>query len=272
MILEYLQYPFIQRAFIAGIVLALLFAILGTYVILRQMAFWGDGIAHASLAGIAIALFAGWNPLLVAVVTAVIFAILIFTLERKTNLSSDALIGVLFTSFMALGIVILSLNRGYQPELLSFLFGNILSVGSFDLLIIVMLAAVIIAFLLINQKSLSLLIFDRTSAYLAGIKTGRLELLYYIVLAVSVVLGVKMLGVVLVSALLILPASIAKLLAGSFAGLRMISIVVAETIVIIGLFASLYFNLPSGPSIILVGSIIFVLVNLFRLNKLFHRG
>ncbi|MFA6071767.1 MAG: metal ABC transporter permease [Janthinobacterium sp.] len=268
MILEYLQYPFIQRAFVAGIVLALLFAILGTYVILRQMAFWGDGIAHASLAGIALALYTGFNPLLVAVIVSIIFAILIFILERKTNLSNDALIGVLFTSFMALGVVILSLNKGYQPELLSFLFGNILAIGTFDLFIIISLGALIIIFLLIFQKQLSLLLFDRTSAYLAGIKTGRLELVYYIVLAVSVVLGVKMLGVVLVSALLILPASIAKLLAASFSSLRNISIFVAEFIVIVGMIVSLYFNLPTGPSIILTGSIIFVLINLLKIKLL----
>ena len=135
--LEILQYPFMQRALIAGVVLALLLAVLGIFVILRKMSFWGDGIAHASLAGIAIGLFAGYNPLITAIIFAVIFALLVYFLERKTSLSSDVIIGILFTASMALGIVLINLKNTYQPDLLSFLFGNILAIKTGELYLMV---------------------------------------------------------------------------------------------------------------------------------------
>jgi len=262
MIIEFLQYPFVQRALIAGVILALVFALLGVYVTLRQMAFWGEGIAHASLAGIALALLVGGSPLFFALIVAVIFAVSMFLLERKTKLSNDALIGVLFTSFMALGIVLLSLQKQYQPELLSYLFGNILTISTSDVYIISIVGLLIVSILLLAHRHLSLLMLDKTSAYLAGVKTETLELLFYIILAMAVVLGVKMLGVVLVSALLIIPPSIAKILARSYRSLRILSVVFAELIVIIGFFISLSLNVPSGPAIILTGSVLFLLATL----------
>lgn len=262
MILEYLQYPFVQRALISGVILALVFALLGVYVTLRQMAFWGEGIAHASLAGIAMALLVGGSPLFFALIVAVIFAVSMFLLERKTKLSNDALIGVLFTSFMALGIILLSLQKQYQPELLSYLFGNILTISSMDVFIITLVGLLIVVILLLTHRQLSLLMFDKTSAYLAGVKTEFLELLFYIILAMAVVLGVKMLGVVLVSALLIIPPSIAKIMAHSYKSLRILSVVLAELIVLIGFFISLSLNVPSGPAIILTGSFFFLTATL----------
>ena len=266
--LELLQFPFVQRAIISGLILGLLFAVLGVYVILRNMAFWGDGIAHASLAGIAFALFSGSQPLLWAIIVSVAFAVTIFFLERHTTLSNDALIGVLFTSFMALGVVILSFIPGYQPELISFLFGNILTVGVVDILIMSVVGSLILIFVYFNNRALALQTFDRESAYLAGINTDALDLLFYISLAVSVVLGVKVLGVVLVSALLIIPASIAKMVSRSYKSLRIVSVIIGEVVVIVGMMTSLWWDIPSGPSIILVGAILFLCAGIFKASHI----
>lgn len=267
MFFELLQYQFIQRALIAGVVLGILYAVLGVYVILRKMAFWGDGIAHASLAGIAFALYAGMYPLVWAIVVAVIFAVGVFYLERKTTLSNDTLIGVLFTSFMALGIVVMSFIKGYQPELVSFLFGNILTVTWNDVIVMSIVSALILFFVVYHSKKFALLTFDKESAYLAGIPVERYDLAFYVILAIAVVLGVKILGIILVSALLVMPASIAQLVSGSFKDLKQMSLFVALGIVLGGLIVSLSFDIPTGPTIILVGAVVFMAVTIFSLRK-----
>ena len=255
---DLLQYPFMQRAILGGVFLALLLALLGILVILRKMSFWGDGIAHASLAGIAFGLLLAFNPLLLAIVVAIIFALLVYYLERKTTLASDAIIGVLFTALMALGIVILNFKAGYQPDLMSYLFGNILAIKTSELYIMIICTLFILYFLLRYKQQLTLITFDRESAYLAGINVNLFDLLFYICLAVAVVLGTKILGIILVSALLIIPPSIAKLMAKSFKLINVLSVIFAEVIVISGLIISYYFNLPSGAVIVLTGVVIFL--------------
>lgn len=252
-----------QRALIVGIVLALVLGFLGVFAILKRMSFLGDGIAHASLAGIAIGLMAAVNPLITAIIFSIIIAILIYVLEKKTKLSVDAIIGILFTASMALGVVIISFQKGYQPELISFLFGNILAVNISDLIIMVVCALIIIIFLTIFYKKLSLLAFDKEGAYLAGINVSLFEIIFNIFLAVAIVLGVKILGIILVSALLIIPSSTAKIISKSFKSLVFSSIVFGEITIILGLVLSYIFDLPSGAVIVLCGTVIFVLVAVF---------
>jgi len=252
--LDIFQFPFMQRALTAGLVLGLVLAYLGIFVVLRRMAFFSDGIAHASLAGIAIGLLVSVNPLAVALVLGVIIAVLMFWLEKKTNLSSDAIIGIFFTAGMALGVLLMSLQRGYQPELVSFLFGNILAIKTADLWFIVLLSVVALVFLFTQQKKLTLLSLDEDLAYVTGMRPAVYQLLLYVVLAVAVVLGIKMLGIVLVSALLIIPVSVAKLLTNSFRSLRVVTLVVSELIIVGGLLISFYLNLPTGAVIVLTGT------------------
>jgi ABC-type Mn2+/Zn2+ transport system permease subunit len=233
--LEILQYAFMQRAIIAGIVLACLLAWLGVFVIMRKMSFFSDGIAHASLAGVAVGVVAGIHPLTTALIFSVIFSIVIYSLEKKTTLSSDAIIGILFTSGMAFGVVLISFKSGYQPDLVGFLFGNILAIRTADLAVISALSAGIMAFL-----------------------------------AVSVVLGLKILGIILVSALLIIPASTAKLVSKSFKGLIVQSVVFSEIVVILGITLSYYLDSPTGPMIVLVGTGVFLVI--FSLRRLIAPG
>ncbi len=262
--IEILQFPFMQRAVLAGIFLAALLGFLGVFAILKKMAFFGDGIAHASLAGIAIGLVASVNPLWTAIIFSAVIAVLIHFLEKKTKLSIDAVIGIIFTASLALGVILISLQKGYQPELISFLFGNILSVNFYELVIMIIFSIIIILFLAIFYKKLSLIAFDKEGAYLAGININLFEILFNIFLAVAIVLGVKILGIILVSALLIIPASIGKILSGSFRGLVWWSIIVGEIMVLLGLILSYVFDLPSGAVIVLCGAIIFIIVAVFH--------
>ncbi len=261
---ELFQYPFMQRAFVAGILLAGLLAYLGVFVVLRKMAFFSDGIAHASLAGVAAGVLLSVNPLVTALLASLVFAVGMFFLEKKTNLSSDAAIGIIFTSGMALGVLLMSFKRGYQPELIGFLFGNILTIKQSDLIIIVVLSILIWTFLIANMRRITLLALDREMAYLSGVSPDFFQLTMHIVLAVSVVLGIKILGIVLVSALLIIPVSISKLISRSFRHLVFWSVVLSELIVISGLFISYLFDLPAGAVIVLTGAAIFFTVFILR--------
>ncbi len=264
--LEILQYPFMQRAIIAGVALALLLAWLGVFVIMRRMSFFSDGIAHASLSGVAVGVLAGVHPLTTALVFSVIFSLVIYYLEKKTTLSSDAIIGILFTSGMALGVTLISFKQGYQPDLVSFLFGNILAIRPVDLALILALSAVILAFLAFNHKGITLMALDMDTAYMAGVRVEALHVTFYIMLAVAVVLGLKILGIVLVSALLIIPASTAKLVSKSFKGLIIQSILFSEIVVILGIALSYALDSPTGPMIVLVGTGVFLLV--FSIKRL----
>lgn len=268
--IDILSYPFMQRAIIAGVILAALLAWLGVFVIMRKMAFFSDGIAHASLGGIAVGILASIHPLTVAIVFSVFFSLVIYYLEKKTTLSSDAIIGMLFTSGMALGVVLISLKSGYQPDLVSFLFGNILAIKTLDLAIISLLSVLIIVFLIFNHKDITLMALDVDTAYLAGVKVNLLQLTFYIILAVSVVLGLKILGIILVSALLIIPPSTAKLVSKTFRGLIVRSVSFSEAIVLLGIALSYYLDSPTGPVIVLVGTGVFLAV--FSYKQLIPSG
>jgi len=261
---ELFQYPFMQRAVLAGILLAGLLSYLGVFVVLRKMAFFSDGIAHASLAGVAGRVLLSANPLVTALIAALIFAVGMFYLERKAGLASDTVIGLIFTSGMALGVLLISFKSGYQPELIGFLFGNILTIRQSDLILIVVLSFSIGVFLFAFRRQITLLALDREMAYLAGVNADFLQLAMYVVLALSVVLGIKILGIILVSALLLIPVSISKLISRSFRNLVIWSFILAEVIVLAGLLISYFFDLPAGATIVLTGTALFFLVFVLR--------
>jgi zinc transport system permease protein len=258
--IELLSSPSMQRAFIAGTLLAALLAHLGVLVVIRKMAFFSSGIAHASLAGVAVGVFLSLSPFVTALIGAVFFAIGMFFLEKKTNLASDTVIGLIFTAGMALGVLLISFKEGYQPELVHFLFGDILTITHIDLILIVGLALLIGVFLILNARKFTLLALDREMAHLTGVNTDLFHCIFYVILAVSVVLALKILGVVLVSALLIIPVSISKLMSRSFKKLVFVSVGLSELIVVLGLLISAIFDLPAGAVIVLTGTSIFFLV------------
>jgi zinc transport system permease protein len=256
--IELWSYPFVQRALLAGVFSGAILAVLGIFVVLRKMAFFSDGIAHTALAGVAIALLVGQQPLVWAVGVGVIFAVAIYFLEKKTDIAPDSLIGILFTSSLALGVVLMHFKEGYQPDLLSFLFGNILTIRSAELWIIIPLAAVILGFVLFNFTKYLFICLNDELARLAGIHTEMYRLMLYVLLAVSSILAIKMFGIILVSALLIIPVSFSKLFAHSAKSLLALSIIFAELVVVGGSILSLILNLPTGAVIVLTGTVLFI--------------
>lgn len=252
-----MSFPFMQRAILAGVILAILLASLGVIATIRKMAFFGEGVAHASLAGIALAVFAGFAPLPWAIGWAVLIAVLIFVLERSTKLESDTLIGILFTASMAIGVIVMSMTQGYQPELISFLFGSILSVREIDLILIGVLSIVILVWFFASLKSLTYLSLSRENAIVSGVPVTLQTLLFYISLAIATVLGVKILGIILVSALIVLPPATSRMLTKSFRGYVIVAIIVSEAVMLTGLVLSFLYDFPSGASVVLVGAGVF---------------
>ncbi|MBU2566036.1 metal ABC transporter permease [Patescibacteria group bacterium] len=257
--IEIFQFAFMQRALLGGLVLGFLLAILGIFVVLKRMSFYSDGIAHASLAGVALGILSNTNPLFVAIIFSGILGAIISWLERKTKIASDAIIGMFFTSGMALGVILLALKQGYQPELVSFLFGNILALQWNELYIIIVATVIMVVFLAIKYKQVALMILNSDLAHVSGINVGVYTTLLYVIIAISVVLGIKLLGIVLVSALLIVPVSTAKLFAKSLKSLTVWSVVISELTIILGLLISVKLNMPTGATIVLSGICIFFL-------------
>jgi len=261
---EILQLEFMQRAFIAGIILAPLLSVLGSFATLRKMSFFADGIAHASLLGVALAILVGITPFNGALVVGVLFGALVFLLERYTKLASDAVIGILFTTGLALGIIIISLQPGYQPDLISFLFGNILAITWGNVWVILLLSVIILSVVFFLFRQITLLSLSEELAWTSGISTGYLNLFFYILISISVVLGVKLLGIILVSALLITPPVTAKLITHSFRSYIFFSVVFSLLAFIGGLFSSYYFDFPSGASIVVSATTIFVIILILK--------
>lgn len=255
---EIFLYSFMIRAMVSGVFIAILLGWLGVFVVTRRMSLIGDGIAHASLAGIALALLLGWAPIPVAIVSSIIIASLIYFLEKKTKISSDMAIAMIFSTGMAIGIIILHFYQGYQPELISYLFGNILTINSFDMWNILITGLIILVFLATFYRKILFSTFDPIGAYLTGIKPWIYDLALYISVAIAIILSIKLVGIILVSALLVTPSAIAKLFAKSFKSLIVMAVLLSALIVFVGLIFSFYLDLPSGATIVLSGTVLFV--------------
>ncbi len=261
-----------QRALISGVIISVLLSLVGTFVVLRNMAFFADGIAHASLSGVAIGIVASVNPLYTALVIGVIFSVVIHYIQKSHKIASDTAIGIIFATGMALGVLIISRRSGYQPELFSFLFGNILTIRTSEVWMLGIGGSLILIFVLKNIKPLTLMSLDSEMAYVSGMKAGMLELILNAVLAVVVVMGIKILGVVLVSALLVIPVAASKIIAGSFRSLILNGIIISVITVLSGMLISYYLDYPAGPTVVLTGTGIFVLTAVFNFtSKVFSK-
>jgi zinc transport system permease protein len=262
--LEIFELAFMQRALITGIVLAVVLAYLGVFVILRKMSFFADGIAHSSLAGVAIGVLASFYPLASAIIFSLLMGLLIYYLEERSKLSSDTIIGIIFSSGLALGAMLMSFKSGYQPELISFLFGNILAITWLDLIVITVVGILIVLFVKIYYKKLVLLSLNEDLAQAQGVNSKRLKLFFYLALSMAVVLAIKVLGLILASALLIIPVATAKSFSKSLKHLKFLAIFIAIITVFLGLLISYYFDLSTGPTIVLLGAVFFFFSLLFK--------
>lgn len=262
--LDIISQPFMQRAIILGVMVALICAFLGVFVTLRKMSFFADAIAHSSLAGIALGLLIGIEPLLGALIFALIVAAVMAYLRFRGNFSYDTILGIFFPASFSVGIIIIGLLQGYRPELLSYLFGNILAITNRDLLLAVVVIPVVLLLMIWRYRSMVLALVDEDMARVQGIRILRTELVFVLSLAAVVVVSLKVLGIILVSALIVIPAASAKNVSRSFSDMIVFSLLFSVLSVLIGLAASYTLDVASGASIVLVSTVLFLLTFTYK--------
>ena len=234
------SYPFVQKAFIAGVMLAVIAGILGVLMQIRRSTFFGEAIAHSALAGVALAFLWGINPLIGALVYAGLFSMAIPVLQKTSKLSTDTILGILFPFSMGLGVIVFSLLPAAQPQLMSYLFGNMLMINISDLWILLVILLLLLLLLTLYFKQWLLISLDREYAQLLKIKVGTHDLLYHIFLALVVIIGVRLVGVILVTTLLVVPVSIARLFAKSAKQVFILSPIIGIFIMVFGLMLSIF--------------------------------
>ncbi|NTW45708.1 MAG: metal ABC transporter permease [Candidatus Moranbacteria bacterium] len=254
---DFLGFAFIQRAYLAGSFIAVLCAMLGLFLVLRRFSLIGDGLSHVSFGGIALGLFLGLEPLWVALPISVAASSLILVLSRRARLYGDAAIAIVSSSGIALGVVLASLAGGFNVDLMSYLFGNILAVSPVETYLSVLLSAVVLAVIAFLYHDLFSVAFDEEYATVSGIRTGAVNILLATLTAVSVVLAVKVVGVMLVSALLVLPAVSALQVARGFRGALLLSSCIAVLSVLVGITVSFLADIPAGGTVVLVNLLVF---------------
>ena len=256
-LLEPFTYAFMQRAFVTALLIGILCPVMGTYVVLRKLAFIGDGIAHASFAGIVIAYLRGANYYLGAAVVAVITALSIGFVHRRGRIALDTAIGVLFTGAFALGIFLMSRQRTYAVDLQSFLFGDILSVNRNDVVTIIALGIAIAIVTALLYRPLLYTSFDPIVAQAGGMKTGIIEYVLLVLVALTIIISLQAVGIVLVAALLVTPAAAAFQLTQRFHVMMALAALIGAVCAVGGLYASYFLQSSSGATIVLCATVLF---------------
>ena len=233
------------------------------YVVLRGMAFFGDALAHTILPGVVIAFLLGWPLAIGALIFGLLTALGIGFITDKAPLREDTAIGIVFAGFFALGVAMLSATNNYAVDLTHFLFGNLLGVSGADLAIIALLAGIVLLLVFLFYKELLVISFDAVLAKTLRLPTTFLRYLLLMLIAITIVVSLQVVGIALMLAMFVTPAATASLLTRRLPAMMAVAATIGATAGVIGLYASFYLNIASGPAIVLVITLIFILVFLF---------
>jgi manganese/iron transport system permease protein len=261
---EPLHYAFMTRGLLAALIVGIVCPVLGAYVVLRGMAFFGDALAHIILPGVAIAYLVGWPLGVGALITGILAAVGIGTLSQRREIKEDTAMGVIFAGAFALGIALLSTQRSYAVDLSHILFGNLLGVSTGDLWLMGGLAALVILLVVAFYKEFLVLSFDPVLALTLRLPVTFLRNLLLVLIAVVIVASLQAVGVALVLAMLVTPAASAYLLTRRLPTMMALGAALGAAGGVIGLYLSYFLNLASGPAIVLTETVVFFLVLLFR--------
>jgi len=256
-IISLLSHGFIQRALIAGSFIAILSATLGTFLVLRRFSLIGDGLAHVTFGGVAVGLFLGFYPMYVAVPIVMISSLGILKLVEKARLYGDAAIGIVSSLGIACGILLASAAGGFNVDLFSYLFGNILAISATEVASSIVLSIVLMFIIWFFYQELLAITFDEESAKASGVKTETINGILVMLTSLTVVLAMRVVGIMLISSLLILPPVMALQVARGFRMTIVIASVGGVTSVILGIVLSLAVDLPTGATIVILNFLFF---------------
>jgi ABC-type Mn2+/Zn2+ transport system permease subunit len=255
---EPLSFQFFQRALVASVLAGVVCAIIGSYVVLKGLAFIGDALAHATFPGVVAAFIFGGPYVIGGGIAAFLAAISIGWISRRAHLRVDTAIGVVFAGTFALGILLYSAIQGFVGELLGFLVGNVLAIGADDLAGLLVIGAIVMVIVAALWKELLYATFDPLGAAASGLPVGALEYLFLGLVALTIVLSLQAVGIILVVAMLVTPAATAQLLTVRFARLIVLATLIGATTAVVGLYLSYWLDVASGATIVLVQTSVFL--------------
>ncbi|TAK31210.1 MAG: metal ABC transporter permease [Chloroflexota bacterium] len=258
--IELFQYGFMIRAFIAGIAIGVIAPIIGHFLVVRRYSLIADTLAHIALAGVAIGLIAGTQPLFSAVVVTVLAAMVIERLRSNGRISGETVLAMFLPAGLSLALVLISLSNGFNVNLFNYLFGSISTVTETDLWLILGLGVITLTSISVLYKQLFYTSFDDESARVSGIAVGRINTILIVLTAITVSLSIRVVGVLLVGALMVIPVVTAMQVGSSFAQSIVLSVGFALLSVLVGLVLGFYLNLPAGAAIVLCSLALFGLV------------
>ncbi len=266
-LIDPLQFSFIVRALIAAVLVGIVGSVLGTYIVLRGMAFLGDALAHTILPGVVIAFLFGWPLAVGALIAGVLTALGIGALTERGGIREDTAIGVIFAGSFALGVALLSRSGSYTVDLAHFLFGNLLAVSAADLWLIASLGGLVLLSIALFYKEFLVISFDLTLATTLRLSTRFFRYLLLLLIAVTIVVSLQVVGIALMLAVLVTPAATASLLTRRLPPMMALSAALGALSGIIGLYLSFYLNIASGPAVVLVATLFFTLAYLFAPSR-----
>ncbi len=264
MINAILNYQFMQNALLTAIMASIVCGIIGTIVVEKKLVMMSGGIAHTAFGGIGLGYWLGFEPIIGALIFSAGSSLLITSIKRKTSTNTDTLIGILWSSGMALGILFIYLSPGYPPDMASYLFGDILTVTRFDLYIILTLVLFTVLVIIAFFSKWMAFLFDDEFSFVIGINTVFMDYFLFLLIALSIVVLIRVVGIILVIALLTTPTAIAKLFTYNLKKIMIISSIIGMVISLTGLWLSYYLNIPSGAMIILLLTTFFFILTLFK--------
>jgi len=256
---EGFQYGFMQKALIVGILIAVSSSTLGIFLVLRKMSMMGDGLAHVSFATIAIALLLNQSPLYFSIPIVTLASFLILKLNEKADVHGDAAIGLVSSFSVALGVLISSVSSGFNVDLFSYLFGSILVISDQDVILSGVLTILVVVTVIFFYHDLFAITQDETFSSAIGIKTKRMNYLISVLTSITIVLGIRVVGTMLISSMIIFPTITALQVSKSFKQTIIIATIISVVSVIIGITSSYVFNFPSGATIVMVNAIFFII-------------
>lgn len=265
---ELFTYDFMQRSLLAAAMVGGLCSVIGVFVVLRGLAFVGAGTAHAAFAGVALGYLIGWPPLLLAILFGLATVWITGWVEEKGSMKLDVSIGILYTTTMALAILFIGLMKSYNAEVYGYLFGNVLSVTSDELRTIGGLSVLVLGTIVLFSKELYFIAFDQEMAEASGVPARRIFFLLLTLVALTVVVSLKTVGAILVFAMVLIPASTAYQLTHSLSTLTWYSVIIGVTCSVGGVLLSSFWDIPSGPAIVLLSTLVFFVSVLFSPKRL----
>ncbi|WP_009633377.1 metal ABC transporter permease [Synechocystis sp. PCC 7509] len=255
-----LQFPFMQRALAGGVLMGLLGGLLGSFVTLRQLSFFSHAVGHAALIGVALGVLLHIEPTLMLLPFTLVFGLVVLYLIDQTDLASDNVLSIVLSGALAVGVILTSLIKGYRGNLMAVLFGDILAINTTDLILTAIVLVGAAVFLLSTLRQQILLTLNPAVAQVQGIPVQLYRYFFVVLLSLAVAVAIKAVGVLLVNAFLVIPASSAKLLSHHFTRFLTLSVFLGAISSLAGMVISGLFNLASGPSIVLVQFVLFLAI------------